>query len=57
MTKEEIHLARRNMDSIREYRIVLSKMVKHPVSLEQAMADWIERRYYGETAIHRSFIK
>lgn len=54
MTQEELMIAKKNMNSIREYRIVLSRMMKHPVSLEQAMVDWIEQRYYTRYSLHKT---
>lgn len=54
MTKEELGIAKKNMDSIREYRIVLSSIMKHPVSLEQAMVDWIEQRYYTRPSLQNT---
>lgn len=49
MTKREMEIARKQINSIQEYRKVLSNILHHPVSLDQAIADWIEHGYHRET--------
>jgi len=41
-----MEIARENLHSIIKYKAVLSKLLKKPVSLEQAMADWLEQGYH-----------
>ena len=51
MTPEQIQVIKEQISEIREYREVLSKLVKSRVSLNQAIADWLEKGF------HKTFIK
>ena len=45
MKKQDVEIAKQHMDEILEYRAVLSYMLKRKITIEQAMADWIDKGY------------
>ena len=49
MTKKDMEIARKQINSIQEYRKVLSQILHHPITLDQAIADWFEHGYHRGT--------
>ena len=45
MTPDQKELVKKHIPEICTYRTVLSEMLKHPVSMDQAIADWLEKGY------------
>lgn len=46
MADKHHRLVQERIGEICHYRKILSRLVKHPVTLEQAIADWFERGYH-----------
>jgi hypothetical protein len=45
MTEKDNKILRKHIDEILDYQVVLSKMLKKKVSLDQAVTDWIAQGY------------
>ena len=45
MEISDLEIAKKHMDEILEYQAVLSHMLKRKISIEQTIADWIEKGY------------
>ena len=46
MNSKQIEIAIEHISEINEYREVLSRLFKQPVSLDQAIADWFEKEFH-----------
>jgi len=45
MKNKEKNLAMKHIDEILNYQVVLSNVLRRKVTIEQAMADWIEKGF------------
>ncbi|MFC1553570.1 hypothetical protein ACFL7D_02950 [candidate division KSB1 bacterium] len=52
MDKKDLNIAKQHINEVIEYQTVLSIMLRHKVSIQQAMVDWIEKgfakKYYKD---------
>jgi len=46
MTNQDRRVVQQRIGEICRYRQALTRMVKHPVTLEQAITDWFDRGYH-----------
>ena len=57
MTPEQFQIIKEQISEIREYREVLSRLFKSRVSLNQAIADWLEKGFHKGSAKSENPIK
>lgn len=45
MNSEQQNIIKQHISEICAYQRILTKLYNHPVTLDQAIADWLERNY------------